>query len=63
MTSEQRNDIAFAVFDTDINDLRKIQNRSPFIKTIQTSTKQTVGEYLNKDIPLLQQKYRKAFHR
>lgn len=49
VTSEQRNDIAFAVFDTDINDLRKIQNRSPFIKTIQTSTKQTVGEYLNKD--------------
>lgn len=49
VTREQQNDIAFAVFDTDINDLRKIQARSPFIKTIQTSTKQTVGEYLNKD--------------
>lgn len=50
VTSEQRNSIAFAVFDTDINDLRGIQQRNPFIKTIQTSTKQTVGEYLNKDV-------------
>lgn len=49
VTEEQRNNIAFAVFDTDINDLRGIQARNPFIKTIQTSTKQTVGEYLNKD--------------
>ena len=49
VTAEQRNNIAFAVFDTDINDLRGIQERNPFIKTIQTSTKQTVGEYLNKD--------------
>lgn len=49
VTNEQRNNIAFAVFDTDINDLRGIQDRNPFIKTIQTSTKQTVGEYLNKD--------------
>jgi len=50
VTEEQRSSIAFAVFDTDINDLRGIQQRNPFIKTIQTSTKQTVGEYLNKDI-------------
>ena len=50
VTGEQRNSIAFAVFDTDINDLRGIQQRNPFIKTIQTSTKQTVGEYLNKDV-------------
>lgn len=50
VTPEQRSKIAFAVFDTDINDLRGIQERNPFIKTIQTSTKQTVGEYLNKDI-------------
>lgn len=50
VTPEQRSSIAFAVFDTDINDLRGIQQRNPFIKTIQTSTKQTVGEYLNKDI-------------
>ena len=45
----QRSNIAFAVFDTDINELRGIQERNPFIKTIQTSTKQSVGEYLNKD--------------
>lgn len=50
VTEEQRKNIAFAVFDTDINDLGDIRRRSPFIKTIQTSTKQTVGEYLNKDI-------------
>lgn len=49
VTPEQRNSIAFAVFDTDINDLQGIKARNPFIKTIQTSTKQTVGEYLNKD--------------
>ena len=50
VTDEQRKNIAFAMFDTDINDLRGIQERSPFIKTIQTSTKQTVGEYLNQDV-------------
>lgn len=49
VTADQRSSIAFAVFDTDVNDLRGIQERNPFIKTIQTSTKQTVGEYLNKD--------------
>lgn len=49
VSPEERANIAFAVFDTDINDLRGIQERNPFIKTIQTSTKQTVGEYLNKD--------------
>lgn len=49
VTIEQRKNIAFAVFDTDINDLRGIQSRNPFIKIIQTSTKQQVGEYLNKD--------------
>lgn len=49
VTDEQRNNIAFAAFDTDINELREIQKRNPFIKVIQTSTKQTVGEYLNKD--------------
>ena len=49
VTEEQRNNIAFAAFDTDINELRGIQERNPFIKIIQTSTKQTVGEYLSKD--------------
>ena len=49
VTEEQRNNIAFAAFDTDINELRCIQERNPFIKIIQTSTKQAVGEYLNID--------------
>ena len=49
VTDEQRANIAFAAFDTDINELRDIEQRNPFVKTIQTSTKQTVGEYLNKD--------------
>ena len=49
-TPEQRENIAFAAFDTDINELRDIQRANPFIKIVQTSTKQTVGEYLNHDI-------------
>ena len=49
VTEEQRKHIGFAVFDTDINELREIQAENPFIKTIQTSTKLTVGEYLNID--------------
>lgn len=49
VTEEQRQRIGFAVFDTDINELRDIQEKNPFIKTIQTSTKLSVGEYLNID--------------
>lgn len=49
VTEEQRRHIGFAVFDTDINELREIQEENPFIRTIQTSTKLTVGEYLNID--------------
>ena len=49
VTEEQRRHIGFAVFDTDINELREIQEANPFIRTIQTSTKLTVGEYLNID--------------
>lgn len=49
VTEEQRRHIGFAVFDTDINELREIQAENPFIRTIQTSTKLTVGEYLNID--------------
>ena len=49
VTEEQRRRIGFAVFDTDINELRQIQEENPFIKTIQTSTKNTVGAYLNQD--------------
>ncbi len=39
--------IAFVGFDTDINDLAEIRRRSPQIYTVQTSTRSTVGEYLN----------------
>lgn len=49
VTEEQRKRIAFAIFDTDINELREIKEANPYIKTIQTSTKLTVGEYLNID--------------
>ena len=49
VTEEQRRHIGFAVFDTDINELREIQEANPYIRTIQTSTKLTVGEYLNID--------------
>ena len=50
VTEEQRKNIAFAMFDTDINELNDIKKKNPFVKIIQTSTKQTVGEYLNKDV-------------
>ena len=43
VTEEQRKHIGFAVFDTDINELREIQEANPFIRTIQTSTKLTVS--------------------
>lgn len=49
VTEEQRQRIGFAVFDTDINELREIREANPFIKTVQTSTKLSVGEYLNID--------------
>ncbi|GAA1853163.1 tubulin-like doman-containing protein [Microbacterium koreense] len=45
--SSQSERIAFVVFDTDINDLGRIRQNSPEIHTVQTSTRNTVGEYLN----------------
>lgn len=42
----QSDRIAFVVFDTDINDLGRIRQESPEIFTVQTSTRNTVGEYL-----------------
>ena len=45
----QRDSIAFCGFDTDINDLQKISDRNPLIHLVQTSTRQTVGEYLSLD--------------
>ena len=44
-----QNRIAYAVFDTDINELQEIHQKNPRITPIQTSTKLTVGEYLNLD--------------
>ena len=49
VTKEQRQHLGFAVFDTDINELREIQGANPFVHSIQTSTKLSVGEYLNID--------------
>lgn len=49
VTEEQRQRIGFAVFDTDVNELAGIKEKNPFIHAIQTSTKLSVGEYLNID--------------
>ncbi|MEI7579938.1 MAG: tubulin-like doman-containing protein [bacterium] len=48
-TEEQRKNISFVVFDTDVNELRQIREDHPDVKVIQTSTKLSVGEYLNID--------------
>lgn len=45
--TSQSERIAFVVFDTDINDLDRIRRQSPEIYSVQTSTRNTVGEYLN----------------
>jgi len=44
---KQAERIAFVAFDTDINDLADIQRKAPEVFTVQTSTRSTVGEYLN----------------
>jgi len=46
---KQRARINFVVFDTDVNELDKIKKDYPFIKTVQTSTNMTVGDYLHLD--------------
>ena len=43
------NNLSYVVFDTDVNELAAIREETPEIKVVQTSTKQTVGEYLDKD--------------
>lgn len=48
-SEEQRKNIEFVIFDTDINELRTIEEKTPQIKTVQTSTRLTVGEYLECD--------------
>ncbi|BDZ47181.1 tubulin-like doman-containing protein [Naasia aerilata] len=44
--SSQENRIAYVVFDTDINELREIREKNPGVFTVQTSTVNTVGDYL-----------------
>ena len=48
VSEEQRKNIAFVVFDTDVNEQRVLKQNGD-IKVIQTSTKLTVGEYLSID--------------
>lgn len=48
-TEQQRKSIGFVVFDTDVNELRTIEEKTPQIKTVQTSSRMTVGEYLDAD--------------
>lgn len=43
------NNLSYVVFDTDVNELAAIREDTPEIEVVQTSTKQTVGEYLDKD--------------
>lgn len=48
-TPKQRENIAFVIFDTDVNELRVIEEKTPQIRTVQISTRLTVGEYLDCD--------------
>jgi hypothetical protein len=48
-SAEQKKRISFVIFDTDVNELNQIRFKNDKIKAIQTSTKMTVGEYLNID--------------
>lgn len=48
-TPKQRENIGFVIFDTDVNELRVIEETTPQIRTVQTSTRLTVGEYLDCD--------------
>jgi len=49
ISDEQRSKIGFVVFDTDVNELESIKESNIFIKAVQTSTRLSVGEYLNID--------------
>ena len=48
-TPRQRENIGFVIFDTDVNELRVIEEKTPQIRTVQTSTRLSVGEYLDCD--------------
>ncbi|MBO5744357.1 MAG: hypothetical protein J6R60_01060, partial [Clostridia bacterium] len=46
---EQRKFVRFVHFDTDANELRMRREETPYIKTVQTSTRVTVGQALRND--------------
>ncbi len=46
---DERENISFVCMDTDVNDLKRIKDELPFVRTIQTSTTQTVGAFLDND--------------
>ncbi len=48
-TEKQREKIGFVIFDTDVNELRTIAEENPQIHVVQTSTRLSVGEYLDFD--------------
>lgn len=49
ITKEQSSHIRCVVFDTDVNELNQIKKEYPMVKTVQTSTKLSVNEYLTLD--------------
>lgn len=49
VSEAQAESIRFVVFDTDVNELRQIRQDNGKIRTIQTSSRITVGEYLARD--------------
>lgn len=46
-SAEKKKRVKFVSIDTDVNDLRNLQDRIPEVATIQTSAPYTVGEYLH----------------
>ncbi|MDO5106657.1 MAG: tubulin-like doman-containing protein [Coriobacteriaceae bacterium] len=48
-TPDQRKSMSFVILDTDINELYRIEEKTPQIRTIQTSSSLSVGEYLDCD--------------
>jgi len=46
VSNEQLKNIEFVAIDTDVNELQDVERKYPFVKTIQISSRMTVGEYL-----------------
>ena len=46
---KKRDRINFVVFDTDVNELNQMKKNFPYVRTVQTSTNMTVGDYLHLD--------------